>query len=91
MFCQQADTDPCEGILQEVLNHPGPEALAHYGQDSEKRAVPGHNQQAFDSLVQMRYAEEEGLRCNGGGVAASEGQKLLLQIAAKHEFLAESR
>jgi len=73
------------------LNHSRTQALSRDGKNAEKGAVDRDRGHAFDALITMSYSEYQCLCSDGCGVVSSDGEKLLLQIAAENKFFAEPR
>ena len=78
------------GILQEVGDHSGPQAVPPLRQQTKKTTENSNDGHQTGALVTMPGAEDDGLQEESGGGAAGPGGELSLKIAAENDFLAET-
>ena len=86
-----AENDYAKNIGPGVGDHAGPEAAAPESEKAEQDAEKSDSGCRAYTFVKVANAEDNRLEKDGQSAAADHGLKLFLEIAAKSEFLTESR
>lgn len=91
VMAQQNERHSAHAIVPGMSDHAGAQSSATQREYAKHRAIRGDQQHAGKSFVAMRAAEEQRGNNNAGTDAFSNPGELLLQVAAKNEFFADSR